>query len=159
MDTVIDTNIFVHAKDMDKDYGMNCLMFLSNFLQCTDKMALDYQDVIMREYRDNRIEGDSFLQKFFIEMHRQNRFTFGDSSISKKQRDKLIQLSFHEPEDHVFVGVALSTDKTIVTDDSDYGVHGETDKQQVYEYMRDELQLTVFNSEQAKEKYLPGHID
>ena len=68
-------------------------------------------------------------------------------------------MSFHEPEDHVFVGVALSTDKTIVTDDSDYGVHGETDKQQVYEYMRDELQLTVFNSEQAKEKYLPGHND
>lgn len=155
MDTVIDTNIFLHARDMDEKYGMSSLLFLTNFLQCADNMALDYKDAIMREYRDNRIEENAFLQMFFLELHRQKRFTFGDSTISKKQKEKLIQLTFHEPEDHIFVGVALSTDKRIVTDDSDYGTHGEVEKQQVYEYMRDELQLTVLNSEQAKERYLP----
>lgn len=158
MDTVIDTNIFVHAKDMHKDYGMNCLMFLSNFMQRNDNMALDYKNKIMQEYQDN-ISEDTFSQKFLVEMHMQNRFVYVDSKISKREKDKLVQLGFHEPEDHVFVGVALNTGKTIITDDSDYGANGEIDKQKVYEYMHNELNLNILNSKQAKERYfLSGNI-
>ena len=156
MDLVIDTNIFVHAKDMDRVYGMNCLMFLSNFLQCDDKMALDYKNEIWQEYQDNLSEY-KFFQEFYKQMQWQNRFAFADSKINRKEENKLIELGFHEAEDHVFVGVALNTGKTIVTDDSDYGANGEPDKQKVYEYMQTELHLNVWNSEQAKEKfYLPG---
>lgn len=159
MDTVIDTNIFVHAKDLHREYGMNCFMFLSNFMQRNDNMALDHDNRIMQEYQDNISGKDIFFQMFFVEMHRQKRFIYGDSKINKRQKDRLVQLGFHEPEDHIFVGVALNTGKTIITDDSDYGANGEIDKQKVYEYMIKELNLNILNSKQAKERYfLPDNI-
>lgn len=122
-------------------------------------MALNYDNRIMQEYQDNILGKDTFFQLFFVEMHRQKRFIYGDSKINKREKDRLVQLGFHEPEDHIFVGAALNTGKTIITDDSDYGANGEIDKQKVYEYMINELNLNILNSKQAKERYfLPDNI-
>lgn len=54
---------------------------------------------------------------------------------------------------NIFVGVALNTGKTIITDDSDCGVNGESDKQKVYLYMINELELSILNSRLAKKRY------
>ncbi len=42
----------------------------------------------------------------------------------------------------------MNADKFIVSEDSDYGVHGEPDKQDVFTYMRDEMGLQVVSAEQ-----------
>ena len=40
----------------------------------------------------------------------------------------------------------MNADKRIITDDSDYGVNGEVEKQAVFEYMREQMGLQVFSS-------------
>lgn len=152
MDTVIDTNILVHSNDLKGDYGFDCLLFLTNFMQREDNMAVDYNGEILTEYEDN-LSGETFPRMFLTEMRKQKRLVYRDSKISNRIDNKLIELGFHEPEDHVFVGVALNAEKVIVTDDSDYGAHGETEKKTVHEYMIHELGLDILNSEQAKARF------
>lgn len=58
--------------------------------------------------------------------------------------EKLVSLVFHEPQDHVFVNTALAVDKVIITEDGDYGVHGEAEKKEVYTYLSEELNVRLF---------------
>ena len=78
----------------------------------------------------------------------QIRKHWSDSALNKNEEKHLKQLGFHENEDHVFVGTAIHTDKIIVTEDSDYGVHGEEEAKKVNIYMRDHMKLSVHTSRQ-----------
>ena len=40
----------------------------------------------------------------------------------------------------------MNADKILMTEDSDYGVHGETVAQKVFVYMRDQMGLSVVTS-------------
>lgn len=62
------------------------IMKMSIFLQRNDNMALDYDNRIMQEYQDNISGKDTFFQMFFVEMHRQKRFIYGDSKINKREK-------------------------------------------------------------------------
>lgn len=68
--------------------------------------------------------------------------------MTQKHEKELYQLGFQEKEDHIFVGAAMNADKILVTEDSDYGVHGEKDYQKVYTYMKDNMGLLVLESNQ-----------
>lgn len=62
---------------------------------------------------------------------------------------ELLTRGFHEPEDWVFVFAALASDLTIVSEDSDYGIHGEADKKPIYDYLSNELGLLLLSADDA----------
>lgn len=153
MKIVIDTNIFLHGEVNHEDFNMNCLMFLSNFMQTKSlEWTLDDNNEIMQEYQDNHLGNDKVFQAFLHILFTENRVVYRSAKIDNKHKNQLMRLGFHELEDHVFVGTAMHADKIIVTDDSDYGINDEPEKCQVYEYMTNEMKLNVWNSNKAVEK-------
>lgn len=154
MRVVIDTNIWVKALANDKDYNLDCDRALLGFLNKSDlQLALDTEWEIEKEYIDNLQENRRY-QCIMRQLEVEQRKTWDSSHLAKKHLDKLDELQFHEPEDRVFVGVAYNTDKQIITEDSDYGVHGEEEKKAVYDYMKEKMSLNVYSAEQALETIL-----
>ena len=142
---VIDTNIWIKAI-VDSEYDLACDDALSAFFQCNSLyLALDYNNEIEREYRDN-IKNSRKFELRMKQLSREQRKVWGDSKLSPKDKNTLQKLGFHEEEDHVFVGTAVHADKVIITEDSDYGVHGESDKQPDYEYMKNDMELSVLTA-------------
>lgn len=144
---VIDTNIWVKAI-VDEFYDVDCDDALNYFFQNGDfVLALDQNGEIEREYRDN-IHGNRRFELRMKQLERENRKHWSNSALNKNEEKHLKQLGFHEKEDHVFVGTAMHTDKIIVTEDSDYGVHGEEEAKKVNIYMKDHMKLSVHTSRQ-----------
>ncbi len=144
---VLDTNIWVKAI-IDEEYDLFCDDALNSFFQNREyRLALDYQGEIEREYRDN-IRGNRRFEIRMKQLERENRKCWADSTLDRKQEMDLIKYGFHEKEDHIFVGTAMHSDKIIVTEDSDYGVHGELQAQQVSIYMKEQMGLSVLTGRQ-----------
>ena len=142
---VIDTNIWIKAM-IDSEYNITCDDALSSFflyIECI--LALDYKSEIEREYRDN-IKNNRRFELRMKQLEREQRKCWVDSRLNKAQEAELYNLGFHEKEDHVFTGTAMNADKILMTEDSDYGVHGETVAQKVFVYMRDQMGLSVVTS-------------
>lgn len=154
MQLVIDTNIWIKALSNDDDYDLTCDRVLLGFLNKGNlQLALDDKWEIENEYMDN-LQNNRRYQSIMCQLDKTQRKTWNSSHIPQKHLNKLDELKFHEPEDRVFVGVAFNTDKQIITEDSDYGVAGQEDKQEIYSYMKDEMELNVYSAEQALETVL-----
>lgn len=85
------------------------------------------------------------------QLERESRKCWVDSDLSQKQEKELKKYGFHEKEDHIFVGTAMHSDRIIVTEDSDYGVHGELESKKAYTYMKEQMRLSVLTSKQFLE--------
>ena len=154
MQVVIDTNIWIKALANDNDYNLTCDRVLLGFLNKHDlQIALDAEWKMEKEYMDNLQESRRY-QCIMCQLEHEQRKTWSSSHLPQKHLNKLEELQFHEPEDRIFVGVAYNTDKQIITEDSDYGVHGEEDKRETYHYMKNEMNLSVYSAEQALETIL-----
>lgn len=144
---VIDTNIWVKAV-VDNEYEVDCDDALSYFFQNRDFMlTLDHNGEIEREYRDN-IRNNRRFEVRMKQLERERRKCWVDSELTKKQEMGLKKCGFHEKEDHIFVGTAMHADRIIVTEDSDYGVHGELEYKKAYTYMKEQMGLSVLASSQ-----------
>ena len=154
MQIVIDTNIWIKALSNDDDYSLTCDRVLLGFLnESTLQLALDSEWEIEKEYMDN-LQMNRRYQCIMCQLENEHRRTWNSSHLPQKHLNKLDELQFHEPEDRIFVGVAYNTDKKIITEDSDYGVHGEVDKKGVYDYMREKMDLDVYSAEETLETIL-----
>ncbi len=143
---VIDTNIWVKSI-CDKEFDYDCDMALHKFMADEEQvLVLDENGVIDREYRDN-VKGKRF-EIMMRELERKQKKTFVSGKIDNKHKKRLLEIGFHEEEDHVFVGVAMNSGKMIVTEDSDYGAKGEEGKQAVFTYMKDEMGLHVLSAKE-----------
>ena len=158
MRIVIDTNIWVKAF-VEKELELDCIEAFSMF-SVDDSMVLSLDDKgeILREYRDN-IKNNRRFELEWKKLGQRNRLWYTTSKLDRRIIERLDELDFQEAEDRIFVGVALHSDKVIVTEDSDYGAKGEEDYKRVFEYMRDMLGLRVYSSnkfceEQRKENDL-----
>ncbi len=139
---VIDTNIWIKAI-IDSEYSVECDDALNHFFQNKDFiLGLDYNGEIEREYRDN-IRNNRRFELRMKQLERERRKCWVNSGLIQKQEKDLYKLGFQEKEDHIFVGTAMNADKILVTEDSDYGGHGEVEYQKVYTYMKDEMGLVV----------------
>lgn len=153
MQLVIDTNIWVRAL-IEEEYDEWCDYALISFMQKRDhQLVLDDKREIQGEYEDN-VKASRKYQRLMLRLGTEQRLTYTSSHLPNKHIKKLDELKFHEPEDRVFVGSAYHTDGKIITEDSDYGVHGEEEKKAVYEYMKQEMNLQVFTAKQAVETIL-----
>lgn len=147
---VIDTNIWVNSL-VEAEYNIDCADALGCFFLDKDLvLALDCNSEIEREYRDN-LRDSRFFELRMKQLERENRKYWCDSKLNKKHKDELLKLGFQEQEDHVFAGTAMNADKILITEDSDYGVHGEESYQKVYTYMKQIMGLSVLSSKQFVE--------
>lgn len=153
MQLVIDTNIWVRAL-IEEEYDEWCDYTLISFMQQEEhQLVLDDKREMQGEYEDN-VKSSRKYQRLMLQLGKQHRLLYTSSHLPKKHIKKLDELKFHEAEDRIFVGAAYNTDHKIITEDSDYGVHGEEEKKGVYEYMKQEMNLQVLTAEQAMETIL-----
>lgn len=146
-DIVIDTNIWVRTM-VNEEFDVECDEALHQFLLTKRmRLVLDYEGEIMQEYNDNVREERRF-QIWMKRLDAEQRKCWVSSRLSERYGKALRDLGFHEAEDHVFVGAAMNADKFIISEDSDYGVHGETDKQKVIAYMKEQMGLQVVSAAQ-----------
>ena len=147
---VIDTNIWIGAVVDDDDYNVDCEDVVVEFMNHSEYcLAVDVEGIIEQEYRDNLANNRRF-QTRMKQLDREKRKCYVSGKVLQKHKKELKERGFHEEEDHVFVGTSMNTDHIIITEDSDYGVHGEKDKVEVYRYMRDKMTLRVYRAIEAR---------
>jgi predicted nucleic acid-binding protein len=155
MRITIDSNIWIKAFSENDDWSFDCESFLFTFIDSSHSLAVDYERKVLREYDDNLKHNERY-RAFYRKLESRQRIAFVDSSLISKHKNCLLTLGFHEPEDHIFVGVTYNADKCIVTEDSDYakGPHPKTkapEKQAILKYLITEMELKVFDSIEAKQ--------
>jgi predicted nucleic acid-binding protein len=156
MKITIDSKIWVCAfSEKPGEWSFDCEGFLYKFIESNHSLAVDYERNVLREYNDN-LKYNERYRAFYRMLDSSHRIEFVDATLTNKHKGSLLALGFHEPEDHVFVGVAYNADKMIITEDSDYGkgIHPkakESDKQAVLRYMITEMELKVLDSNEAKQ--------
>lgn len=151
MQVVIDTNIWKKACTSE---SMNCVFFIGNFLQTKgDHLAVDYDYKMLKEYEDN-VNNEQFYQQCIKELYRQSRIAFGSSNLNNVHENGLDGVGFHEPEDRVFLGRAYNGDKYLVSEDSDYGLSPDPEKNDAHalakkNYIETVMGVTLADSEKA----------
>jgi len=151
MRVVVDTNILVKAfEEIDIP---TLRMLLSHFSDENPDMmiVIDFKGIVRGEYQ-TEVGHTAAFQKWFTLLESNNQIEYQDGTIAIKVGAALRELGFHEPSDQTFVALALKTDKTIITEDSDYG-KGKPEKAEqnlhILQFMQDELHLRVFDSAEA----------
>ncbi|OOZ99817.1 hypothetical protein BHL51_12875 [Bacillus cereus] len=148
---VLDTNILIKAF-IDFDVIANGLAYnMPNNEKF--ELAIDYDSKIIDEFNDN-LKNSPPYQKWIQSMYANNQVVYKNGKLDRKIKEKLNSLGFHEPEDQIFVAVALQSQKTIVTEDSDYGkgdMPKAIEKKPVLDYMNTQLGMTVLDSEEGLE--------
>jgi hypothetical protein len=156
MRLTIDSKIWVCAfSENREEWSFDCESFLYKFIDSSHSLAVDYERKVLKEYDDNLKRNERY-RAFYRRLDSSHRIEFVDSSLISKHKGSLLALGFHESEDQVFVGVASNSDKTIITEDSDYGKGSnpkakEPGKQAVLKYMTAEMGLRVLDSIEAKQ--------
>ena len=147
----IDTNILYKGFNVN---SMECTALMMLFFYRDELiLAVDMcNSEIIKEYR-KELNSNEFFQKWYTAIS-QKQIAFFPGKLSSSIKNELLKRKFHEPPDHVFVAVALNSDKIIITEDSDYGKGEEAkantpEKQEVLRYMSQDLGLTVMNSKEG----------
>ncbi|KEO82828.1 hypothetical protein [Tumebacillus flagellatus] len=150
MRVVVDTNILVKGFS-EFDMVKTHLLLHYFYHKPENSIVIDHGDIVRKEYYDEVGHIDLF-QKWYTFMVSNNQIEYHDGKLPKKIAAKLKELGFHEHEDQTFVALALNTDNTIITEDSDYG-KGKPEKAEknlpTLRYMEDELELRVLDAEEA----------
>lgn len=139
---VVDTWVLEKCNDTDHSDCIDCIDFLTYLLR-KGKLCLDSEEEIETEY-SGHIKPRTFLFQWWSKIIGEAGHTsrWSNKLPSKHQNKLLNKLSFHD-DDIKFVGVASrSTDKIVVTGDSDY-------TNTVRTYLKNELGITVTNPTSA----------
>jgi len=151
MRVVIDTNILVGAaKDLSTDH-IAVLTLLYIFKQ---SLMLDYEEVLLGEYRDN-VGRCVLFQKWYQAMQTGQLICWGNGHLPQRMAAELRRRHFHESEDQVVVALAVHGDKYIVTEDSDFGkgnIVRAIEHRDVLAYLTHDLRLIVHNAREACER-------
>ena len=149
---VLDTNVWVYALS-DEEFEIESAMVISEVAKRDDmQIAIDYEGKILTEYERNIGAQNRMYQMYHKRFYEQKRFVYCSSNLIRKHEDELNRKGFHEPEDQVFVGVAMNADKIIVSNDSDYGIvvdekqKDACQKKEAHEYMTQKMGLQLYTS-------------
>lgn len=154
MQVVVDTNVWVKSKE-----DIYCNRFLSNLAFSNDSLVLDYENVMLAEYKDE--VKDIYSEMYYSKISEEKRIAWVSSKLDSKYKEKLAELGFHEEEDQAFVGAAMNADKCIAENsDTDYGIFPKENyrseeeyqtKKAVAEYMKNTMKLKVKTPEDIVE--------
>src|SRR5260370_19949340 len=110
------------------------------------KIALDHGRSILQEYFRNLNGGSHAGQWVRITLARADKTMWRTGKVPHRHKQVLLTELAFDPSDIVFVGVAYqSSDRIIVTEDSDYSTAVKT-------YLSDEMGISVLSINEALEK-------
>lgn len=144
---VLDSNIWIDGI-LDEYFLAECNELLELFIANNRfRLSLDDNDELVSEYR-HMLGGNREFEIRMRELENNERIDWITPFDDSAYKMELVRRGFHEAEDIKFVNVAMASDRVIVSEDSDYGVHGEEDKKEVYDYMTGKMLLELYNSKQ-----------
>lgn len=150
---VIDAGVWNHWHNVT-DEDTSSFEVIENYIQSKNDeiLCLDEDGIIMKQCGRNT-SGDFYR----IYMMCYDRIDMVSSEMPGDIIDELkTKLGFHEDSDICYVGVAMNSDKIIITLDGDFGIYPDeyyrslkdaNAKHAVANYMKNELKLRVFTSE------------
>jgi len=123
MDWTIDTNVLGQSARLDLD----AIEFLNRIRRCGDYVVFDSSGYIEGEYnrclkkaKEAKKPGAEVVGKWLRTLLDMNLIRHVYGPLTKKQRDGLCQLHFHDDDLPFVEACANSLDKRLITDDSDY---------------------------------------
>lgn len=144
---VLDTNFWYSAKDDYSSDAMSLLHELKNLNVVS--IALDSENKIINEYKGSACF--EFIRRWLYEVfaNKPSFLVYYSSNLDQAKEQRLNQLGF-EPADMPFVGLAFSSGKIIITEDSDYGKGGNAkaqspEKQRIKKYLEYDLELRLYD--------------
>ncbi len=149
MRIAIDTNILVKAfREQETDY-----LQLVTSMDNSKQVCHDYRQRIRKEYID-RLEDLPGFWKWYHRLEQLQAIYYCSGDLPQKHRSALTELGCHEPPDHVFIAVALNSDKILFTEDSDMGKGpkgNEPPHDRALDYLVTTMGLTVCDVREALE--------
>ena len=152
---VLDTNVWRRAL-CDSDWNYEDDYVISVFKTKKELgLAIDYEQQILREYRDNLGAESRRFEKYYNQFSKEKRISLFDSKIPEKQLKELKNRGFHKPEDQIFLGTAYHADKILITADGDYGIEIDCSKKDakqkklVNEYITEKMGVTLHTPKQC----------
>lgn len=141
---VIDTCILGIVANQEED-AMTAAGLLEEILR-NHSIAVDRQGTIINEYQNQIVRLD-MLKNWWVSMSKiHGKIRYKWNRLDNRQLDALNELGF-DPDDVPFVEVAACTsDKVIVTEDSDYYAN----ECRVREYLRAHIGVDVLRMEEAR---------
>lgn len=150
MNITVDTNILVIAFiENEVDY----LSLVYQIVQDDLHICHDHQGEIIKEYTRN-LKSSKAFRKWYKRLNQNKTIYYCSSNMNKKFIKDLTALGCHEPSDHVFLGVAVNSDKILVTEDSDFGKGPKGDEIphcKALEYLSNHLSIRVYDATEACE--------
>ncbi len=123
MEWTIDTNVLGLAARND----MAAVEFLCRIQRLREHIVFDNSGYIEGEYRrclkkaeTARKPGANIVKVWFREILDKNQIRYTWGTITRKQKDELIKLRFHDDDVPFVEACANSLKKKLATDDSDY---------------------------------------
>lgn len=118
MNITLDATVLHQAFD---DHHANANALVYALVYCLHlHLNLDQEGHIAAEYR--RVRSTERYQKWLTAMYERDGVRFTSGHLVHAVKDQLLALGFHQESDHVYVATALRTDKTLVSEDGDYGI-------------------------------------
>ena len=148
MQVVIDTNILCEAA---KHFSLDHIAILTYMNQLRHSLVLDYEMQLLNEYERN-VGSYQLYRKWYKEMKSNFQIEWADGHISSRIARELERRSLHEAPDHVVVALAMSTQRYIITEDSDFGKGDEiraAEHVEVLEYLTNDLGIAVYDASEA----------
>lgn len=145
----IDTNILIKAFE-DREPIHN-LIVNKSVLQDGPKIGVDFDDVVLGEYRKN-LKSNLGFNKWYKKVSQRGGFSFVNGRLPEKHKKNLRPLGCHEPTDHQFLGVALRTDRIFISEDSDVGKgpNGCVEPHiSALKYITDDMKVNVYDADEA----------
>lgn len=139
---VVDTWVLEKCNEPADENCLVCVAFLSTFIS-KDKLCLDFEREIEREYW-NYIQPGTWLSAWWEKMiNEKGHLCHWSNHLPNRHSRHLLERLKFDNADIKFVGVAArSTDKLLVTGDSDYN-------SDICQYLNTNLGVTVLDSSVA----------
>ena len=113
----------------------------------------DKLSCIEQEYR-NKLGGVRDFEVFWKQMYETEKIKWVEIKCDDSIKTELEKLGFIGIEDYLFVETAIASDHYLITEDSDFGVHGEENYQRAYRYLTECLKIFLYSAKSfSNQKY------
>lgn len=146
----IDTNILVNAFKEGESEHLDVVSLVNLF---EFKVGFDFNGVVEGEYQNNLAQSKSY-QKWRKRLLERKATHQCAANLPQRHKAQLSTFGCHEPTDHVFIGVAFSTDKILISEDSDVGKGpkgGLAPHCEALHYLTHSMAMKVFEAREAVE--------
>ena len=153
---VIDTNVFLYAKKRNE--GLSAIITILEHIMNLHSISVDCNYEILNQYQETGaldMNPLNMILCYFWKhmMYNEGKIIFISPFLEDEHQKKLQYLGF-DSSDLIFIKVAYnSTDRIIITKDSDFGIKTGDNRKfpQIKRYLESKLKIQTLEIEEAKE--------